>query len=104
MKLDLLYYKTNREDEPVKEYLNKIPLKESAVLSGYLHALETDGYLTMPYGKKIKVQKNLYEVRYKKHRILYTIHNNQAIMLHAFKKQTQKTPLKEINLALKRMC
>ena len=36
-------------------------------------------------------------------RIFYTIANNEYYLLHAFKKKSQKTPAKELKVALDRM-
>ena len=56
--------------------------------------------LSLPHGKKL--DKDLYEIRYKKHRILYCIKEGWIILLHAFQKQTQKTPKRDLDLAIKR--
>ncbi len=60
-------------------------------------------FLKPPYIKKL--QEKLYELRISGKvaiRIFYTIHNNEYYLLHAFKKQSQKTPLKEIKIAVDR--
>ena len=60
--------------------------------------------LRMPHSKK--VSKNLFELRIQGQqnvRILYTFHNNKAILLHGFIKKLPKIPKKEIELAIKRM-
>lgn len=59
--------------------------------------------LGMPHSKKI--QANLFELRVRgkqEIRIFYVFHNNKAVLLHGFVKKTEKTPLKEIGVALKR--
>lgn len=67
--------------------------------------LETAGpFLKPPYAKKIS--RNLYELRIKGRdeiRIFYTRANEDYVLLHAFKKKTQKTPRKEIGIAIDRM-
>lgn len=53
-----------------------------------------------------KLQDKLYELRIPGKtaiRIIYTIANSQFYLLHAFKKKTQKTPLKEIKVAIGRI-
>jgi len=60
--------------------------------------------LKPPYIKKL--QDKLYELRISGKvaiRILYTISNNEYYLLHAFKKKNQKTPSKELKIALDRM-
>ena len=58
----------------------------------------------MPYSKKLLT--NLYELRVRgrqKVRIFYCFYQNQAIIVHAFIKKSQKTPQKEIKTALNRI-
>lgn len=60
--------------------------------------------LGMPYSKQIG--KGLYELRVRgsqEVRILYTFHSNKAYVVHVFVKKTQKTPHREIWLALERI-
>ena len=57
----------------------------------------------MPYAKKITDQ--LYELRIRgkvEIRIIYGFKNNEAVLLHIFKKKQNKIPRKEINTAEER--
>ena len=59
--------------------------------------------LRMPHSKKIK--NGLFELRIRgkqEVRIFYTFHKMSIILLHGFVKKSQKTPQKEIQIALKR--
>jgi len=71
----------------------------------HLKLLETYGtQLTMPYSKP--VSRNLFELRTRGQqeiRLFYCFYKNQIVILHGFIKKTQKTPSREINLALKRI-
>ena len=65
---------------------------------------ENGSFLKMPHSKKIKV--NLYELRIRGEqeiRIFYTFKKRNIYLLHAFQKKSQKTPKKEIQIALKRL-
>jgi len=58
----------------------------------------------MPYSKKMGA--NLFELRVSGKeaiRVFYTIQNNQAILLHLFKKKSQKIPAKDITTAKRRL-
>jgi len=58
----------------------------------------------MPHSKQLT--KGLYELRIRgkeEIRILYCFKEKDVYLLHGFKKQTQKTPSKEIAIALKRI-
>lgn len=60
-------------------------------------------FLKPPYSKKL--QPHLYELRTTGKiavRISYTMINNEYYLLHAFKKKTNKTPAKEVKIALDR--
>lgn len=50
-----------------------------------------------------KLSKNLWELRSNRWRLLFGISDGEAIIVNIFIKKTQKTPIKEINLALKRI-
>lgn len=65
---------------------------------------ENGSRLTMPYAKKI--DKELWELRTsgkQKVRIIYSIRKSQIYIIHWFIKKSQKTPLKELNTATKRL-
>jgi len=57
----------------------------------------------MPHGRKLVGYKDLYEVRSGRHRILYGLHDGEAILLTAFVKKSQETPRAEIEVALRRL-
>lgn len=102
MKVIVRYYKTSRGDQPAQRYLDEISEKDRARVFALIEKLALEGNLQMPHGKKIVGQKNLYEIRYRRHRILYCYYKDKAILLHAFIKKTQETPKKDLNLSLER--
>lgn len=103
MILEIRFFQTARGDEPVREYLKALPAKERARVEGCLYVLGTTGRLDMPHGRKLVGYKDLFEVRAGRHRILYAIHDGEAIMLTAFVKKSQETPRAEIEVALRRL-
>lgn len=102
MKCGVHYFKTKRGDQPVQIYLDKLSDKDSARIFALIYELSSTGSLTPPHGKKFVGQKNLYELRYRRHRILYCYHEQDVILLHAFLKKSQETPQKELALAMER--
>ena len=61
-----------------------------------------------PYVKSLTGYRKLFEIRMKgrsnTHRIFYFAYTGRKfILLHGFTKKTEKTPQKEIDIALKRM-
>ncbi len=102
--MQLIFFKTTRGDQPVRDYINSLPLSEKAPVEAILMELVQKGFLPPPFSKKLKGVDKLWELRPGRHRVIYFYYQgNKAVLLHAFKKQSQKTPEKEIRLALQRM-
>ncbi|MEK7502802.1 MAG: type II toxin-antitoxin system RelE/ParE family toxin [Patescibacteria group bacterium] len=101
----VLFFQTARGDSPVKEFLQEQDKTTYMKLIHAIELLENGGpFLKPPYIKKL--QNKLYELRISGNaaiRIFYTIINGEYYLLHAFKKKSQKTPSKEIKIALDRM-
>lgn len=93
-----------RGDSPVKNFLGKLDNASHAKAIKVIELLQIHGpTLPQPYSKKLVT--GIYELRTSGQvavRILYTSHNNIFYLLHAFKKETQKTPANEIKVALDR--
>lgn len=103
--LDVYFYVTNSGNEPVREWLKELP-KEDKKTIGYDIKTVQYGYpVGMPLTKALKGT-NLEEVRCKISngiaRIIFCVEDNTIILLHAFIKKTQKTPQKELDVAIKR--
>ncbi len=96
------FFRTSRGDQPVQDYLNKISEKDSARIFALISDLVEQGNLEMPHGKKMVGYKHLYEIRYRRHRIIYCIYIERVILLHAFFKKSQETPNREIAIAIRR--
>jgi phage-related protein len=99
------FFQTFRGDYPVKDFMIEQDKPTYAKLISAIGLLETDGpYLKPPYIKKL--QNRLYELRISGKiaiRVFYIIKDGEYYLLHAFKKKTQKTPAKELQIALDRM-
>ena len=108
-KYDIQFFKTPNGRAPVLECLNlllnsKNPSDRALAedILTFLTLLSDRGTtLGMPYSKHLRG--SLWELRPKNNRIIYCcIQGNKIYLLHNFKKQSQKTPLKEIKLAMSR--
>lgn len=99
------FFQTAGGKYPVKYFLEKQNKKTFAKIIRYIELLENYGpFIKPPYSKKI--QKDLFELRIVGKisiRIFYTLYKNKYFLLHAFKKKSQKTPKKELKIALDRM-
>lgn len=99
------FFQTARGDSPVEDFIKEQDEATYAKVLQSIKLLANSGpFLKPPYIKKL--QDKLYELRISGKvaiRIFYTIANNEHYLLHAFKKKSKKTPLKELKVALDRM-
>ena len=102
---DIRFYETQRGEKIVKRFIYS---QESRIRTKATHLLDLlEAYgprLGMPYVKRIT--NNLYELRIRgkeEIRIFFSFKGSYIYLLHVFKKKTQKTPQKEINIALQRL-
>jgi len=101
----VLFFQTARGSSPVEGFIKERDEATYAKVLQAIQLLANNGpFLKPPYIKKL--QNKLYELRISGKvaiRIFYTITNNEYYLLHAFKKKSQKTPSKELRVALDRM-
>ncbi len=105
MAWQVLFFQTARGDSPVEDFIKEQDEATYAKVLQSMRLLANNGpFLKPPYIKKL--QNKLYELRISGKvaiRIFYTMSNNEYYLLHAFKKKSQKTPSKELKLALDRL-
>lgn len=102
------YYQKENGKIPVFEFLCSLEPKMRAKVSHYIDLLEKTGTnLKEPYVSSIKGEKcrGLWELRVKFAsditRVLYfTFQGDTFVLLHGFKKKTNKTPERELERAL----
>jgi len=112
MNYEVIFYEDNRGQIPVKQFLDELEerakkdkrakqLFERIFL--YIEILEKSGTRAgLPYTRNIG--DGIWELRPKDQRILFFgWHENKIVLLHSFRKQTQKTPKREIDKAKKEM-
>ncbi len=105
MAWNVLFFQTARGDSPVEDFIKEQDEATYAKVLQAIKLLANNGpFLKPPYIKKL--QDKLYELRISgkiEVRIFYVITNNEYYLLHAFKKKSQKTPSKELRVALDRI-
>ncbi len=105
MQWTVLFYETNAGERVVENFIKNQQSQAKGKISHLIDLLEKHGsILGMPHAKHLGT--NLYELRVRgkeEIRILYGFKKRTIYLLHAFKKQTQKTPNKEIETALQRL-
>ncbi len=98
-------FETKSGQQPVDDFIKAQDQSTISKIAFRIDLLERFGSrLGMPYAKKITG--HLYELRIKgkvEVRIIYGFKNNEAILLHIFKKKQDKIPQKEIEIAEKRL-
>ena len=95
-----IFLDKNAEKE-LREFEEEVQLEFEA----YLKILGLEGKLDFPHAKKIA--RDLFEIRIKvqgEYRSLYAyIGKLDIVILHFFRKKTQKTPIKNLELAQRRL-
>lgn len=87
---------------PVKEFIGSLAKKEQAKICAYINELKKQGNnLRRPMAGYLK--KGIYELRSKNNRIFYFFYlKNNAVLIHAIKKNTQKISEKDLKICIER--
>jgi len=92
----------------VRDWLLELDKADRKAIDEDMATLEFSWPIGKPKCSPMKGIKGLYEVRSKISgkriaRVLFVIIGSKMVLLHGFIKKTQKTPPKDLNLAIKRM-
>ena len=109
---EIIFYEDKYGNSPVEQFIDQLESiaddnKDARILLGNiaycLERLEDAG--TRSGSKFTKhIRGRIWEVRPKDHRIFFFgCHRNRLVLLHYFRKETDKTPSREIEIAEKRM-
>ena len=105
MNWEVVFFESNRGEKPVEEFFGKQQLSARTKMLHLFELLEVYGsQLGMPHAKQLG--SGIYELRVRgkeEIRVFYGFKQKTIYLLHAFKKQTQKTPRKELETALNRL-
>ena len=103
---EILFYRDKNGVAPVYEYLKELNSKtdkdsriKAGKVSDYITMLSMQGtFAGLPYVKHIEGE--IWELRPLKDRIFFVAwYNGSYVLLHHFRKETQKTPTREIEKA-----
>ena len=103
------FYTKENGNTPVEDFLESLPKKEEAKTLKLLKIIEAEGiHMGFPNTSAITGYRPIRELRIRFGnnlvRIFYFLHiKNTFILLHGFKKKTGKLPVREIEIAYKRM-
>jgi phage-related protein len=99
----LQQYEDNRGRRPVEEFLESLAESERAVVKAkFFYLQERGSQLREPITKSMG--DGLYELRVHAYRIFFCFRpGNRIVLLHAFRKKSQATPRRDLDLPRKRM-
>lgn len=97
------FYQNHRGQSPVLDFINNLPAGDRARIDLVIRLLKEFGTeLGMPHARPLR--DGIWELRPGGIRLLYcTYINRQFIILHGFRKTTNRTPDREIETAVRRM-
>jgi phage-related protein len=103
----IIYYRTERGDSPVQDFIDTLSIKEQAKCLAYIETLRGSP-LRLPTSIAKKVADKLWELRPEfggtEFRLFYFLFfEDQIVFVHAVKKKTQQLKRGDIELALRRM-
>ncbi|CAH0339921.1 type II toxin-antitoxin system RelE/ParE family toxin [Rhizobium sp. CECT 9324] len=106
--LQAVFYVSASGRRPVREWLLDLSPQDRKSIGEDIATLEFCWPIGMPKCRSIVGVKDLYEVRSviasgQISRVFFVILDGQMVLLHGFVKKTQKTPEKELKLAISRM-
>jgi phage-related protein len=99
------FYRSDIGREPVREWLKRLEPEDRKAIGEDIKDVEFSWPIGLPLVRSLG--RDLWEVRSNLRggriaRTIFCIEREQLILLHGFIKKTQKTPQREIDLALKR--
>jgi phage-related protein len=104
-KLTGRFYATAAGRKPVRDWLLGLSKDDRRIIGRDIQKVEFGWPIGMPYCRPLR--DGLWEVRSdlaggRIARVIFYIAGSEMVLLHCFEKKTQKTPTRDIDLALKR--
>ncbi len=103
--LPVRFFKTGTGNEPVRDWLKSLSSSEKKLIGEDIKTVQFGWPIGMPLVRKLG--SDIWEVRIhlkdKIARVLFTVFENQIVLLHGFIKKTQKTQMDDMNLAIMRL-
>jgi len=105
--MKLIFYATADGKSPALEVIKSLAKPDRSKIFGCLESIELLGFDTPRVGFR-HIEGKLWEIKIKTvsggYRIFYVaIQKSSLVLLHAYKKQSQKAPEKEVKTAIKRL-
>lgn len=105
-KLPARFYKSPAGNEPVREWLKDLPPDFKKLIGVDIATAEYGWPIGMPTCGSLG--RGLFEIRTDLpnktiSRVIFSVIDNEMVLLHGFIKKTQKTPKQDMDLALERL-
>jgi phage-related protein len=106
--MQLLFYTKENGRSPVIEEIDSLPVQASATVYELLDGIEKNGFNAVRVEFR-QLEGKLWEIKMRlpqsgAYRIFYgMVRKDTMMLLHAYKKQTQKAPTRELQTALNRL-
>ena len=105
MRLQVYFFKTANNRQPVRDWLKELPVEDRKTIGNDLKTAQFGWPIGMPLIRKLDA--DLWEVRSRLHnriaRVIFTVEGNKMVLLHGFIKKSQKTPQSDLQLAKQRL-
>jgi phage-related protein len=110
--LEVVFYKTGQDNQPVKEFLKERSREEKRVIGSDIYKVQMGFPMGEPLVKPVKTVSGVWEVRSTLPngicRVFFTITSEPSsgekmVLLHAIIKKTQKTPPNELKTVKTRL-
>ena len=98
----LRYYRNSAGRQPVAEYVETLAWPERAALAALFEEIASRGLEARGISFR-QIEGKLWEIRAGAHRVFYVLlTRSEMILLHAYRKQSQKAPARHLEIARRR--
>ena len=105
IRLQVVFFKTSRGNEPVREWLKSLSLAEKKAIGEDIKTVQFGWPIGMPVVRKL--EPGLWEIRSVVKngaaRVFFTVEGNVMVLIHGFIKKSQKTPNDDLKHARERL-
>lgn len=101
--MKVTFFRTASNRSPVLEYIQNLTKPERARVLEALEQVEQRGLEAVRVEFR-QIDGKLWEIKVGSHRVFYVIiERDEMVLLHAYKKQGRRLPIKERDVAIRRM-
>jgi len=107
-KLPAVFYRTSAGGEPAREWLKDLEPADRKIVGDDIRDCEFAWPVGLPLCRPIAGRRGLWEIRSnltrgRIARVLFCVAHGHMVLLHGFIKKSEKTPVREIDVAMRRM-